>query len=218
MLVGATGLVGRHCLDLLLRDPFFTEVRVISRKTLYREDPKLTESVIDFDRLEEAAGEIRGDVTICCIGSTLKTAGDRETFMKIDREYVARIAGISHRNGCRHFLVVSAAGSNKNSLFFYSRVKGLMEEDIRTIPFEAVSIFQPSLIEGERKEVRVMEMLSLKISRLLSFIFKGSLKKYEPNKAEDIARAICYTAKNKQHGLHIYPSPEIKKLSAAYTS
>src|SRR3546814_12216285 len=73
-------------------------------------------------------------------------------------------------------LVISAIGANKDSLFFYRRVKGLMEEDIRTIPCETISVFRPSLIDGERKEVRVMEKLSLKIERSLGRIMKRSEK------------------------------------------
>src|SRR3546814_5964806 len=99
--------------------------------------------------------------------------------MKIDHDYPLEIARLAHQQGAKHFLVISAIGANKDSLFFYSRVKGLMEEDIRTILFETISVFRPSLIDGERKEDRVMEELSLNIGRSLGRIMKGSLEKYK---------------------------------------
>src|SRR3546814_803428 len=136
--------------------------------------------------------------------------------MKIDHDYPLEIARLAHQQGAKHFLVISAIGANKDSLFFYSRVKGLMEEDIRTIPFETISVFRPSLIDGERKEVRVMEELSLKIGRSLGRIMKGSLEKYKPIPATSLARAICHTAKVASPGIHHYSGLEIENISSRY--
>lgn len=217
LLTGATGLVGRHCLELLLKDPYFSKVTVITRRPLYQENSKLTEFITDFDRLGELNNEFTADIAICCLGSTLKDAGSREQFMKIDHDYPLRIAQAAHQGGSRHFLVVSAVGANKDSLFFYSRVKGLMQDRIKTIPYAAISIFQPSLIQGERKEFRVMEYLSLKVSHFFRFLFRGGLKKYEPTSAIDIARALCHAAKITTEGIHTYSSPQIKELASRYS-
>lgn len=217
LLTGATGLVGRLCLDLLLQDPYFTEVKVIVRRPLYQEHPKLKEFVTDFDKLNELSPDFQSDVTICCLGSTIKDAGSREQFMKIDHDYPFQIAKTAHLRGSRHFIVVSAIGAGKSSLFFYSRVKGMMEEDVKSIPFETISFFQPSLIDGERKEVRVMEQLSLKVSRPLGRLLVGSLKKYKPIAAIDIAQAICHRAKNSLPGIYYYTRDEIEDLSRHYS-
>ncbi|QEC51589.1 uncharacterized protein YbjT (DUF2867 family) [Anseongella ginsenosidimutans] len=217
LLTGATGLVGRICLDLLLQDPYFKEVRVISRRPLYHEDPKLKEFITDFNNLESLAGEFEAEIVICCLGSTIKDAGSREQFMKIDHDYPVQIAQIAHRKGSRHFMVISSIGASKSSLFFYSRVKGMMEDNVKMLPYESISIFQPSLIDGERKEVRVMEQLSLKMSRPLGKLLQGSLKKYRPIAAQDIARAIIHAAKNNLPGIHYYTGDKIKDCSDRYS-
>lgn len=217
LLAGATGLVGRQCLDILLPDPAFLEIKVLTRRPLYLQDPKLREFIIDFDQMEKTAPDLKADIVICCLGSTIKDAGSREQFMKIDRTYPVMLAKLAHRNGTRHFMVVSAVGSNKNSLFFYSRVKGLMEEDVKAIPFEIISIFQPSLIDGERKEVRVMEELSLRVGRPMARFMQGSLKKYRPIPAADIARSICHIAKASWPGIHYYQTPDMLDHSTRYS-
>lgn len=217
LLTGATGLVGRHCLEVLLHDPFFTEIKVISRRPLYQKHPKLTEVITEFDNLETLSAEFKEDITICCLGSTIKDAGSREQFMKIDHDYPVQIATLAQRQGSRHFIVISAVGASKNSLFFYSRVKGLMEEDVKTLPYQTISIFQPSLIDGERKEVRVMEQLSLKVGRPLARLLPGPLKKYQPLPAADIARAICHAAKSSPPGIHYHSGEEIKSFALRYS-
>lgn len=217
LLTGATGLVGRLCLNLLLEDPYFDQIKVITRRPLYQVHSKLKEFITDFDKLEDLAPEFEATTTICCLGSTIKDAGSREQFMKIDHDYPFQIARLSHRQGNKHFIVISAVGASKNSLFFYSRVKGLMEEDIKTVPFQTISIFQPSLIDGERKEVRVMEELTLKVSRPIGRILPASLKKYSPLPAIDIAKAICHTAKSSTTGIHCYQGEAIKDFSQRYS-
>lgn len=217
LLTGATGLVGRLCLKLLLADPAFEKIKVITRRPLYEEHPKLSAYITDFEKLETLEADLTADIVICCLGSTLKDAGSREQFMKIDHDYPLQIAQIAHRHGGKHFIVISAIGADKKSLFFYSRVKGLLEADIKSIPYETISIFQPSLIDGERKEVRVMEQLTLGIARPLSGLLPRSLNKYKPIEASEIARAICHVAQASTPGIHYYQKNEISNLSLHYT-
>lgn len=53
LLLGATGLVGGHCLDLLLKDKAYAKVVSIGRRETAREDPRLEQHTVDFERLED---------------------------------------------------------------------------------------------------------------------------------------------------------------------
>ncbi|MBW8839471.1 MAG: hypothetical protein JF602_06415, partial [Gemmatimonadetes bacterium] len=55
MIVGATGLVGRECLRLLLADNGFSRIVVLTRRPLSPvvRSPKLETHVIDFEHLNE---------------------------------------------------------------------------------------------------------------------------------------------------------------------
>ena len=55
LLVGATGLVGGHCLGELLYDNDFSTVTVLTRRPLDWVPPKLTVHVVDFDHLRDHA-------------------------------------------------------------------------------------------------------------------------------------------------------------------
>src|SRR3546814_10065544 len=112
LLTGATGLIGRICLDLLLDDPHFTGVTAVGRRSLYHEHPQLTEHVTEFDKLHEINHEFKADIVICCLESTIKDAGSSAQFMNIDHGFPLEIARMSHQQGAQHFLFISAIDRN----------------------------------------------------------------------------------------------------------
>ncbi|MGH7637961.1 MAG: hypothetical protein ACREOK_09940, partial [Gemmatimonadaceae bacterium] len=55
-LLGATGLVGRHCLELLVDDRTFERIVVVTRRRLGEATaPRVEGHLIDFDQLEAHA-------------------------------------------------------------------------------------------------------------------------------------------------------------------
>ena len=111
LLLGATGLVGGHCLDLLLADAAYDAVVTLGRRPLGRSHPKLTHHVVDFDRLAEAASLIEARDVFCCLGTTMKKAGSKEAFRKVDYEYPVAAARIAAANGAEQYLLISALGA-----------------------------------------------------------------------------------------------------------
>ena len=63
----------------------------------------------------------------------------------------------------RHFLCVSAQGANTHSPFFYNRLKGMLEEGLTMMNFEALTLVRPSLLLGKHKDKRFGEELMQKI-------------------------------------------------------
>jgi len=194
LVAGASGLVGGHLLRRLLAEPAYEHVAALGRRSLPVTHPKLTQHVIDFDRLREAANFPRADDVFCCLGTTIKKAGSQDAFYEVDFLYVHELARTALAYGATQFLLVSSLGANPRSRIFYSRVKGEVEEAVSRLAYRAVHIFRPSLLLGERAERRLGESVGIALSRLASPLFAGPLRKYRPIAADAVAAAMVRAA------------------------
>jgi uncharacterized protein YbjT (DUF2867 family) len=209
-LVGATGLVGGCCLQHLLEDPSYNEVRAIVRRPIHLNHPKLRVIEADFDRL--SGPSLGTDDVFCCLGTTIRKAGTREAFRKVDFDYPVNAATLAAKQGSRQFLLVSALGANPGSRVFYNRVKGEVEEAISRLPFAAVHIFRPSMLLGERAEFRPGEKAGAALMTSLSFLMVGKWKKYRAIEADVVARAMVTAARQGRSGLNVYESDTIQEM------
>ena|SRR5256885_12892577 len=214
VLLGATGLVGGHCLDLLLNDPAYAKVVALGRRRLTTEHPKLDQHVVDFERLPDFAHLLRGDDLFCCLGTTIKKAGSKDSFYKIDFTYTHDAARLAAEQGAEQLLLISALGANANSSVFYNRVKGEVEEAVSQLPFTGVQIFRPSLLLGERAEFRLGERVAEPLMKIFSFLLVGPLEKYRPVHARAVAAAMLHVAKEHPSGVHFYESDRIAALGS----
>jgi uncharacterized protein YbjT (DUF2867 family) len=210
LLVGATGLVGGHCLNYLLKDDKYHQIVALTRRNLDFRNPKLEQYIVDFDRLENYTDQIKADDIFCCLGTTIKKAGSQEAFRRVDYHYPVKIAQLAAKNGARQFLLISSLGANKDSKIFYNRVKGEIEAAIREIPFYGIQIFRPSLLVGERAESRMGEKAGEFVLKMLKPVIIGNWKKYRAITAENVAKAMVEIAKTDLKGIHIYESNQIQ--------
>ncbi|MEQ4574324.1 MAG: NAD(P)H-binding protein [Gammaproteobacteria bacterium] len=161
VLAGATGLVGGHVLARLLADERVAEVIAPTRRALPPPlAAKLRNPVIDFERVRTAARDWQADAAICALGSTMKQAGSREAFFRIDHDYPLWLAQALREAGVPVFVLNSAMGADPGSRFFYNRVKGELERDLRALGFDSLTLVRPGLIGGERERPRTLERVS----------------------------------------------------------
>lgn len=211
LLAGASGLVGSYCLRLLLQSNRYDKVIVISRKALPVQHPKLRQLVVDFDKLDTYKHSLIADDIYCTLGTTIKKAGSKENFYKVDYTYVVNLAAITSANFASQFLVVSAVGANANASIFYSRVKGQMENTVKPMPFLGVHIFQPSLLLGPRQEMRFGEQVGSVLNKVFGGLLVGSLKKYKAISAEEVAQAMLNAAMQDGAGIKIHDTETIRQ-------
>lgn len=212
LVVGATGLVGASLVKLLCESDEYAAVNVIARKQLDYDHPKLVVRVRAFDQLAEQDMEFAHEV-FCCLGTTMKKAGSKEQFKKVDFDYPLTIAALAKNKGVAHFIVISAMGANEKALAYYSRVKGQLETELTKMDFPQLSIVRPSLIVGDRKEFRLGEAVGEKVLKLLKPILIGPLKKIQAIPAEQIALAMKVIALNgDKQKVKVYPSNELLAL------
>ena len=207
LVAGATGLVGSKLVRQLLERPEYDQVRVLGRRPPPFDAGQLRFIASDFSRLEDLDVELKVDDVFCCLGTTIKVAGSQAAFERVDYHMVVDLARAAHKAGAKRFLVVSAMGASEKSAVFYSRVKGRMEKAVRELPFEAVHIVRPSLLMGERKDVRPGEVLGQIVAPWLAPLMVGPLKAYRPVKADDVASALVQLALKGGQGAQVHTLP-----------
>jgi uncharacterized protein YbjT (DUF2867 family) len=206
LLAGPTGLVGSELLKLLLADPGYREVRALSRRPLPIEHAKLEVLITDYADVRKLGPGLGVDDVFCCLGTTLRTAGSRAAFERVDYGMVLDLARATREAGAARFVVVSAAGTSDSGAF-YSRVKARMERDVATLGFPVVHIVRPSLLLGGRSEHRPGESIAQKLSPLLAPLMRGPLLKYRPVQASEVAQAMVALAKRDEAGTHVHHLP-----------
>jgi uncharacterized protein YbjT (DUF2867 family) len=212
LLFGYTGLIGGILAELLLNDDRYSEVKVFVRGNIEKTHPKLKIIINPLHDPNEISDEIMGDELFCCLGTTMKKAGSKAKFEKVDFELPVEIARIASQNGVNKFLVVSSIGANSHAKGFYLKTKGRMEEKIKSFPFGQVVIMRPSLLLGQREEKRMGEEIGKILAGITSFLFKGRLRKFKPIHAENVAKAMLYMA-NTHSAKRVFESDVIEELS-----
>lgn len=176
IIIGASGLVGNELLHLLLADNHFEKVKIFVRKPLAINHPKLEQHAIDFDLIYKSTNLVKGDIVFCCLGTTIKTAGSKEEFKKVDYAYPFAFAKIAKQNGIEKFLIISSLGADKSASNFYLKVKGDIENALEQLKFKSLVILRPSMLLGNRTEFRLGETIGKVVMKAISFLFVGNLK------------------------------------------
>ncbi|GJE28160.1 NAD-dependent dehydratase [Methylobacterium organophilum] len=213
LLLGATGLVGRHVLERALADPRVTEVTAPGRRTL-PPHPKLRAPLVDFEALPEAASWWQADAALCAFGTTMRVAGSEEAFRRIDHGYPLAAARLARAHGTPCFVLNSALGANPASRFFYPRVKGELEHDIERLGFPSLTLVRPGLIGGQRAQPRLGEQIAALVFGALDPILPASLR-IAP--ADTIARVMLDSARAALPGCHVASLHGEKRTPAGRT-
>jgi uncharacterized protein YbjT (DUF2867 family) len=213
IVAGASGLIGSELLKILLNDPVYSEVLAIVRKPMELNHPKFNQIAVDFDKLDDFAHLIVGDVIFCTIGSTRKKTPDLATYRKIDHDYPVKLASIAVNNGISQFHLISSIGADQNSSNFYTKMKGETEEDVKSSGVSALVIYRPSLLIGDRAETRFAEGIMQGISKIINPLLLGGLRKYRSIAARTVARVMIDLSKTDLKGIYVYESDDIQKLA-----
>ena len=217
IVLGATGHVGRLLTLSLLEDERYAQVRIFARKPFGLTHPKLTETQADLLSLQDFRAVFNGDVVFCCVGTTKAKTPDKKDYRAIDYGIPVEASRLCCENGIPALLVVSALGANSGSRIFYNRVKGEMEAEVLRSGVPHVSLLQPSLIGGNRQEVRKGEQIAQKFMGFLEPLMTGPMKKYRIIDPADIADAMIFLADHPQISPRI-PSDKIVQFSQAKRS
>ncbi len=156
--LGATGAVGAEVVALLSRSATVGGVVAMTRRERgaggfpgAAEGKPVTERVLTYGNLQ--AADLAGlDAVVCCLGTTSADAGGAAQRHVVDHDYVLEAARLARADPkCRHFSLVTSAGSNSKSLLSYAKTKGMAEEGVIALGFPRTSIWRPGLLDrGDR--------------------------------------------------------------------
>lgn len=205
LLLGATGLVGSHVLDMAIADERIDEVIAPTRRPI-PEQPGLVAPLVDFDSLPEDAPWWRAEAVVCALGTTMRKAGSRKAFCRVDHHYPLQAARIARGHGVPTFVLNSAMGADPHSRYFYNRVKGELERDLRQAGFESLTFVRPGLISGEREEFRLAERVAEVALKAAAPVLP---RKWRVNPAQHIALAMLEAAVEGRAGERTVGSREL---------
>lgn len=130
LLLGATGAVGKETLKELLATSQFSQVHSFGRRSTGQSNDKLTEHVVDFEKLAEGDAqeaeklrEVKADAVLIALGTTRGDAGSASAFERIDREYVIAAAKAARNEAVdgQKVAYISSTGANAKAPFLYMK-------------------------------------------------------------------------------------------------
>jgi uncharacterized protein YbjT (DUF2867 family) len=190
LVLGPTGLVGSHLLPQLLEAPEYGQVIALSRRPLGYSHPRLTVVLSELSELGRHRDALQADDTYCCLGTTIKVAKTQEAFQAVDYGAPLEVARMQEQPSHKRFFVVSSLGAELNSAFFYSRVKAELERDLSRLGFQKIVVARPSLLLGQRRELRAGELLGELGSIPFVPLMRGPWRKYRPIQAGTVAENL----------------------------
>jgi uncharacterized protein YbjT (DUF2867 family) len=209
IVIGATGATGKDLVQELLQDQEIEKVRVLVRKNIFPNHPKLEIFTINFEHKNSWKNLVEGDIAFSCLGTTLKNAGSKINQKNIDFQIPLSFAEEAKTNGVEHFILLSAFGANKDSKMFYPKIKGELEEAIIELNFEKLSILQPGILERENSD-RIGEKIAIMLLKNLNKI--GLFLKQKPLPTSILAKAMVEISKRKTTGTNFFQLQEIPAL------
>jgi uncharacterized protein YbjT (DUF2867 family) len=203
VVLGATGLIGSSLVEQLLKDDEFLRVRVLGRKPISIQHPKLEVFITDFSDYDIYRKNLgTGDCIFSCIGTTnANVKGDKLLYRSIDFDIPVNAARFGKEAGFTQFLLVSAIGADARSRIFYSRLKGEVEEMIAGYKFKSFHVFRPSFLVGRKQNERTGEKILTTLFRVFSFLIPSN---YKAISGASVAKAMLTAAKQKKEGLSVY--------------
>lgn len=204
--IGASGMVGHQIINQLLFHSEFDKIRIFVRRKTRFIHPHLEEKIVDFDQPESWKHLVQGDVLFSTLGTTIKTVKTKENQYRVDFTYQYEFAKAASENGISSYVLVSSMGANAKSIFFYSRMKGELEEAVKKLHFKKLIIVRPSILDGNRVEKRVGEKMALIFSRVFTRII---LKKYRPTPVHALASKMISLSIDQTEGFRLVESSDI---------
>jgi uncharacterized protein YbjT (DUF2867 family) len=197
LLAGATGLVGKHLLEILLNSDDFNQITVIGRNPIEIDDERVNQVIIkNFDYLHEYESLFDVNHVFCCLGTNMRSPGSREIFRKVNLDYPLKMALLAkNKPTFKVFHVVTSVGASKKASNYYSTVKGHLEMALQRKNLPGLKIYRPSLLKGKRSNPSLREEFMKFVVLMLSFlVIKRQQLGPSTIQAKTVAEAMYHVA------------------------
>ena len=216
-LVGATGLVGGHIVELCVGREDVRLVALARREVPLPKGARMEMFVADPDRWGDVFEAVRPDVLISVLGTTWKKSGeDEEAFRAVDQHLVLGTARAALRHEVRRMVTISSVGADAFAKTFYLKVKGEVDRELRAMAFKRLDVLRPGLLVGKRDgDRRVLERTGIAASPLANLFLHGPYRRFRAIKALDVAKAALAAARKPAPGKFVYENDAIARLAGS---
>lgn len=201
LIFGATGMVGQGVLRECLQAADVDRVTAVGRTATGIQHPKLRDlavpDLMHYDGLESELQHF--DACFFCLG--VSSAGmDEAQYARLTYDLTLAAAQVLTRlNPQMTFVYVSGAGtdSTERGRSMWARVKGRTENALQRLPFKAVYLFRPGVIQplhgarSKTRSYRVIYALAKPLLPLLRALFPGQVLT-----TESVGRAMLAVARH----------------------
>ena len=211
IVIGGTGLTGRQLVAQLAQLKIKPQIVCLHRKKVDMGIAGVEDVEVDFSKPSTLAPYFTaGSWVFCCVGTTMAIAKSREAFLKVDFDIPLLIGKIAKASEAAGYSIISTAGANTEGLFFYSRIKGDIEDALQELALPALHIFRPGMLLGHRTNERIGEKIGRSIAQWLKPIFKGPLAPYRSIEATSLATVMIKQALLASQGVHFFEGPTLE--------
>jgi uncharacterized protein YbjT (DUF2867 family) len=215
VMLGATGAVGNHAAVVLAAMSGVERLSLLGRRAVENIEAQcVVQHQIDVCEPESYRHWLPGhDVAICTLGVGQPSKVSKEEFVRIDRDAVLDFASAAKESGIKHFELLSSVGADAASRSFYLRTKGELEEGLKALNFDRLSLFQPSMIITPTNRYGAFQAFLLFIMPLIDPLLAGRLCHFRSIHVEKLGKAIANNLLKNTRGLEILHWREFIELS-----
>ena len=186
MVLGATGNVGGCIVQLLIKRPLCKKVVVVTRRKTGAFDPKVSEVVVNMDRLEEElAPHVQGvDVALAAFGVGKGSARmPEEEVRKVEIVYPLAFCRAAKTAGARVCAVMTAAGADPEAGMKYAKIIGEKQKAVESVQFDFLGVYRPAVILGNSNTPGVL-------GYVMPLLHWAMPSRYHSIHKKDLARAM----------------------------
>jgi uncharacterized protein YbjT (DUF2867 family) len=214
-MMGATGAVGTEAIKTLVTFSNLCKLSLLGRRPFESISHDAIENhKVDIFEPSTYSEFVSGhDTAICTLGVGQPSKVSKEQFLRIDKDAVLDFAKACKVGGVSHFQLLASVGISANSKSFYLRTKGELVEELKSLNFDRLSIFQPSMIITPTNRYGFSQALTLAVWPILDMIFFGGMKKYKGVKVEYLGSAIANNIKFEHEGLELLTWVDFNRIN-----
>lgn len=212
--IGATGAVGGEVVRVLLTMPSIERLTLLGRRPLNGVSaPVVQQRTVDVPDAPTYQHLLAGhQVAICTLGVGEPSKVSKEEFVRIDHDAVVAFATACRAAGVQHFQLLSSVGADAGSASFYLKTKGRLQEALKKLNFERLSLFQPSMILTPTNRYGWSQGLMLSVWPWLNPVLVGGLRKFRGIPVATLGAAIARSVTRAGRGTEVLTWDEITQL------
>jgi uncharacterized protein YbjT (DUF2867 family) len=217
VILGATGAVGGAVVRSLLAHQPAVPLTLLGRRTVGAHDaPGITQYAIDVFQPASYRSLIDGHQSaVCTLGVGEPSKASPEEFVRVDRDAVLAFAAACREQGVRHFELLGSVGANAQSRQFYLRTKGELEEGLRALSFDRLSLFRPSMIVTPTNRYGLSQAVTLAVWPWLGPLLQGPARKLRGVPLERLGAAMANNLFTAGQGTEVLYWDDFERLTRA---